>query len=794
MSTPPKPHLRLNATCLGPVLTLNADLSKHSSNLIYAKNGTGKSFLTRALRCFDLEKQQQSTADIALALVSEEAEEGIGSFALSQGTSKLGAIHIDRKNSSVTVENNSTIFHVFSDDFVQAELRQKEYYIDGNIEQKITLDQVNLSTKDAQEKLENTEKSVSKAKLQLQDKLEKTKINELHNKAGVSRRLKEYSDISLDGIISQYTTQPKSPPRSFKDVLSDLDTLKALPSEPQYPIAPPAPNLQGVDIEGIQDLLKKITSPSTVSEEIKDKISSDIEFYEAGLSIIDKKAHSDCPFCAQSIEHPPAQERIMQYISYFADAEGKHKKDLRVSWAKIKNCHTNILGYSNQISREIAKFNSLKVLIPSQQNIVIPDVFSVIDSISEFLDNYKNAIEAKGKSPSSNISIPELSLTDLYAELSLKNNEIQKLFKNLESAISKSDLERKNLNREACTIFAVEFAHSNWAEIDNMHKLQAITNEIRKEIHELKKSQLSDNVRDRVAKTFDLLVKSFFGNKYSFDKDDFSLKREDRPMTRGPQKTLSDGEKTAIAFCYFIACLHKKVKTTSDYSHLYLVFDDPITSMSYDFVFTIAQTLRYMGISKDGDISVNPGDIDKGYTRPALLIFTHSTYFYNICITNNVIKKDSAFFLRQKGANHCLSKFDRYMAPFEQHLRSIFEVHNGAEPDQSTCNSIRCVLEAVGRFCHPDKCKDLPKYIEYLIGEEKFEIKSVLINNLSHGTYYDEVPSSEEVRDACIETIKIVERYAKGQLEIIRDLHPTTTRQPANTTQPPPPSTEVLEA
>lgn len=273
-------------------------------------------------------------------------------------------------------------------------------------------------------------------------------------------------------------------------------------------------------------------------------------------------------------------------------------------------------------------------------------------------------------------------------------------------------------------------------------------------------------MKARVSETFETLIASFFRKKYTFDRDEFILKREDKKMARGASRTLSDGEKTAIAFCYFIACAHKKVRSTSDYAKLFLVFDDPITSMSYDFVFTIAQTLKNMSISSVGEISINPADISKG-KRPDLLVFTHSSYFYNICVTNKVVKDGAAFFLHETGDQHKLSRRDQYVAPFEQHLKEVVDVHNGKDPSHITGNAIRCILEAIGRFCHPDK-DSLTKFITYLAGEGGFEVKSVLINNLSHGTYYDETPSPDELKEACSETIKIVERYAKGQLEVVR--------------------------
>src|SRR3546814_19449625 len=120
-------------------------------------------------------------------------------------------------------------------------------------------------------------------------------------------------------------------------------------------------------------------------------------------------------------------------------------------------------------------------------------------------------------------------------------------------------------------------------------------------------------------------------------------------------------------------------------------------------------------------------------------------------------------FSPQVGDVHMLSKRDRYIAPFEQHLKHVVDVHDGGDPDHTTGNAVRCVLEAIGRFCHPDKCDSLSNFVTFLAEDGGFAIKSVLINNLSHGTYYDEMPSPDELREACSEAILMVERYAGGQ-------------------------------
>jgi hypothetical protein len=150
MSTAPRPPLQLSASSLGPVAKLDGALSKNAQNMVYARNGTGKSFLTRALRYLDLQAQQQDISDAAFNLVSEESTSGEGSFQLSQGTTVLGSLKLNQRTKHIEALTPDRIFHVFSDDFVHTELRQREYAMDGNIENEIRLDQTNIDTKNAE--------------------------------------------------------------------------------------------------------------------------------------------------------------------------------------------------------------------------------------------------------------------------------------------------------------------------------------------------------------------------------------------------------------------------------------------------------------------------------------------------------------------------------------------------------------------------------------------------------------------------------------------------------------------
>lgn len=191
--------------------------------------------------------------------------------------------------------------------------------------------------------------------------------------------------------------------------------------------------------------------------------------------------------------------------------------------------------------------------------------------------------------------------------------------------------------------------------------------------------------------------------------------------------------------------------------------------MSYDFVFAIAQTLKNLNISDRGEISIKPHNIDGNKCwKPDLLLLTHSSYFFNISLTNRVVDDNAAFALHTDGESHSLARFNKYIAPFQEQLSDIHAVANGKDPDHTTANSVRSVLEAIGRFCRPDKSDSLTNFVKHLAGEEGMSIKSVLINSLSHGTYYEETPPPDDLVLACKETLVVVERYAVGQLELIK--------------------------
>lgn len=769
MNTAPNPVFTIQASYLGPIFSVNGELSKNAQNLVFARNGTGKSFLSRAFRYLDLHGQGKDVSKAAFNLVSDESPEKKGSFSFSRGTNALGTLLLEIPGDNVAAKVADTIFHVFSEDFVREELRDREYLIDGEIENQIAVDSADIELKDTQEELQKAQKAEQAAGVALRTKLDTSKVDDLVEKAGVNKNLSEFRSLNLDSLLERFPDKPDAPEKSFASILSDLDSLKSIPAEPIYPATLDTAGIEDIDLNVLEGSLQKVTSPSSVSDEIKKKIDAHHSFYETGSQIVLEEHRTTCPFCEQGITAPDPKAIIDAYVSYFADEEEKHKRELRDYFTKLNQKETRLKETETQLARQKSRHDDLKHYVPSKKDVEVADGETALKDARTAISTIKSSLEQKAQALGTAHS---LSADDLAVHIVALNGIIEDnntKVAELTKAVEKADDERKALQRKACTVFEQELAINSWPEIEALRNLNEATHTKQKELSELENAAPSTNAKDRVAETFALLLKEFFADKYVFDSENFVLKRGDKEMERGPHRTLSDGEKTAIAFCYFVACIHRKVASNSDYRKLFLVFDDPVTSMSYDFVFSIAQTLKNLSVSDQGEVSINPAKIDGNKNkRPDLLILTHSSYFFNISRTNSVIKKDATFSLYKDGSTHELAHLHSYVAPFEQQLEHVYHVANGDDPDHSTGNAIRQVLEAVGRFCRPDKSHDLSNFITFLAGEKNFTIRSVLINSLSHGTYYDETPSPEDLKLACEEAITIVEHFAVGQLEIIK--------------------------
>ena len=185
-----------------------------------------------------------------------------------------------------------------------------------------------------------------------------------------------------------------------------------------------------------------------------------------------------------------------------------------------------------------------------------------------------------------------------------------------------------------------------------------------------------------------------------------------------------------MAFCYFLAQTHLRVESNEDYKRVYFVFDDPVTSMSYDYIYSIIQCLRLLRISADGEIQFN---LQSDPHRPRMLILTHNAYFFNVASTNRLVLGKALYQLVENADCHDLRSQQAFATPHLLHLKDVVDVSQGKKAaDHTTPNSVRSVVEGIWKFCRPD-IQNFTEFVKFLISEHDIEIRSVLINDLCHG-------------------------------------------------------------
>ena len=762
MNTPatPKPTLRIEAAHIGPIMALKQDLSTDKHNLIYARNGTGKSFIARALRLFDQtvysRYEQSSIPDL---LVSEESSNGKGSFRLYEGSSCIGSLELDTRSKTVTRAEPSYIFHVFTEDYIDEEVRNRLEELDGEIQHEIVIGRENVEL-DKKELELDKKKAASRLRREALDTAFSDRKNKHKADFSIVGSLGAFKNLSAEVYFTPSPYSPNPTGTTLKSLHSQYNTFKSLPTDPAVPtrLSFDGPDL---DLPSVHEALVKVTPPSTVKTDFKAKIEANPGFFETGLAL-HKEYPEECPFCTQPVQEA-ALAAINMYVQYFQDEEARQKDSLNKLLGQMDAAIEKTRQASLQHLREKSVYDKLRAYFPSLADKALEDPLELLDDIAGYLSALEKCIQEKQKDLIKNAEGPTGDISSIVsAALStIERNNI--LFDQLRTLASNSSAERRRIQNAACERLEEEFYEENREAVLEIRGLQSDCQQLTENIAELKRLHgETASARDRVVSTFSSLLKRFFGDKYTFDGAAFKVRRNNREMRRGSDRTLSDGEKAGLAFCYFLAQTHLKVNSVEDYERLYLVFDDPVTSMSFDYVYTIIQILKFLRISGEGEVQFN---LRSDQYRPKMLILTHNNYFFNVSSANRVVKPHGLFQLVPGESEHQLASQEAFATPHTLHLKAVYDVAIGTgRADHTTPNSIRSVVEGIWKFCRPD-FSNLEEFLGYLIGEHQIEIKSVLINDLSHGGKVEFLHDEEDIKQAAVDAIAVVEQFAEGQLK-----------------------------
>lgn len=513
-------------------------------NLIYGWNYSGKTTLSRIFRCIELKEIHRDFQNAEFEL-------------------------IDDKNNKITRDNldNSVYqFRVFNTDFIEENLHWDDQeaepiFILGKEDIKLQ-EQIELIKQEII-KLSDENKNKKKEISELNTNLE----NKLTNKARELDRIKPpYDKRKLKSSLKNIKSVPEKYCLSEKDVQKLLETLRASPKDklPKIPIET-LPQNKMAEIEGILDR----TVVSKTIERLKNNPKLN-DWVRKGLEL--HKGKKKCEFCGS----PLPSSLLEKYEKHFSEEYENLMSELNTLTEDLKK-------YKISIS-----FSDEKRLYPqleTKYKNIKTEFEQCVNEYNENIGKLIKLLEEKTKNPFKKlaerlISFDGKSINENLKKLNEVIREHNGISDNFKSEQGKA-FEKLELH------YACEFNKEN-KYYDSLKRLDELKEEIKQNSEKIEKNkekiedievQLSDIVK--AADKINQYLRSMFGKEHikieATDKNKFKILRDGSDA-----KNLSSGERTAIAFSYFLTRLKDK---ETDISTAIVFIDDPISSLDSNHLY-----------------------------------------------------------------------------------------------------------------------------------------------------------------------------------------------------------------
>ena len=567
--------------------------------------------------------------------------------------------------------------------------------------------------------------------------------------------------------ISENTVRGLKLPSVLNAPSFDLSEIKTLASD----------NLVGVHETTEKRVLEHIT------QNIKDRNHAK-DFIRQGLDLM----QVNCPFCGQDLKG--VTEIIQSYKEFFNDSFRKHQNSLKVMSDKfinwnLENTLTQIISLHHAnaaITKQWESFIGLHLL---------PDAVLFIEESRDRLRILKSKIQTELGKKNKNLDASiDISLFDkMSIELDLLKKSVDAYNESISSFTDKARNYVENLPKSDIDILRNELAKKreiekrfkpDWIQWASNYNLASKDTEILKAKKDEKQKELESytvkifgdyqkrinellltlgtdfSIADLTGKTDSRANESYSDLGFSIleNKIPLTARQDDLPCFKN---TLSEGDKSTLAFAFFISSLEK----LPDLENQIVVLDDPLSSLDETRREATARVL-----------------LDLSSKVKQLCVFTHKKDFlwmlYDKMPTNAVLRLRSD---RRNGS--VIEPLDVEEDRKSEHAKMIEEMQRyidedfGPTPDMMQGN-IRKIFEVVlktkyYRILAADikAKKGFSKIIETLFDARLIDstLQSSLFDlcNIANGSHHGEivdVPSKKLSRDELIPLIR-------GALELL---------------------------
>jgi len=705
--------------------------------VIFATNGVGKSFVSRTFRLLSPDVSDYDTDEL-LTLNKNAANMKLS--IIRDTVNKELQVNLHRGALPEIKNDTGLVFHIFNSEYVKENIEPNNYTHDGNIEGyilgKVQIDLTEEKKKEAvlKDEINSIDKEITK---------EIERAQRILRDNGIQRNLNEYALVSKEKLLSNEVVSCDKP---FSEIKVQLETLKNLPDDLPDIITPQFIMDDSVLSEA-KSILETHFQKSDLDEEVATRIKSKRGFVEQGIELSGEA--NTCPFCMQ-IYSDSALSLIDKYKEFLLGNEAVVIKQIEKLIKEIETLISGITGFIEKTSKENNAAQKLVMFFPSLEGteLLVPELsledLSYFHNIIRKLINKTQDISVTYNDINSSISECK-QILNTYREVSSENLNIALKINELKND---SNMERRNLRRDLCKAQFILLQSELEYIFGQLSTKRDLLSELVENI-KIKEENVRILRRDKFYDTLTFFLNRFFAGKYAIDKESFMIKFLNTTHPKA-SSILSDGEKSIVAFCFYMASTHLLTARDDDYNKLFFIIDDPVSSMDFHHVYAVAQSIceikSHFGIS----------------THDRIFVFTHNLEFFSIITRNKVITN---MFTMKPGK--IIPMHENLILPYEHHLQDIVKVaREQTEPSHTTGNSIRHVLETVSRFEYPNK-----SLIKYISEKDELNDNSCIYNlcqDLSHGAYRTQIPYDEQViMEACKTVLKFMERQYLGQIEAV---------------------------
>ncbi|WP_406657482.1 AAA family ATPase [Methanolobus sp. ZRKC2] len=541
-------------------------------NLIYGWNYSGKTTLSRLFRCIELNNLHLDFSDAQFELTD---------------------INTNRiKHDSL--DNSSYQFRIFNTDFVNDNLywddqEANPIFILGEEDIELQKQIEELDTKI--DNLQNEKEDHRQEKLRHLDDLEKkltdkarelNRIKTPYNKSKLKKTLEVFRDTIDEYFLNE---------RELGTLIETINTpSKDKISEISFHL------LDKEKIENFRELLERTVIAQTIE---KLKANPELNnWIQKGLILHRDK--NQCEFCGNQLD-----------VNLLEAYENHFSKEYEI-----------ILS---ELNAQIAELNTYQISlsIPDEKRVnpqLEDGYIKAKDNLDKSINTYNDKIKEVSDLLNKKMNNPFDKYTDSFPIFSI--NLIIEDLNALNEIINKHNNICDNFQNEQTEAFtkielhyACEFNKDNdyYIKLDELLefdiKITSIVDEIRE--HEASLKEIKSNLSDigKAAEKINGELQSIFGKEHikleAIENNKFQILREGREA-----KNLSEGEKTAIAFSYFLTRLEDQ---DTDISNAIIFIDDPISSLDSNHLYNTFAVIK----SKLEDCN-------------QLFISTHNFEFFNL--------------------------------------------------------------------------------------------------------------------------------------------------------------------